>query len=258
MTDKMTAAARRTRGYWFVDGLAEIGGGILSIVVGVPYLLWSLAPQGSRLARVASAGRDVMLLAGIVLLFVIIRMIKQRSTYPRSGYIEERQPQRKKILKTILPIYGCMFLFPFLLIMGFRFFPNFRIGFLNTLFFFPTILGLFFTLGLVVWGFRTGIKRFYVLAGVAALTSLGLVAVSLPALVKHPFQLSYFPSLSINAQMPAEAASALLNLFHSVTAGAGIFLAVFGLAMLVSGLIVRRQYMVKNPPAITAEQEVGE
>ena len=225
MTDKMTDAARRMCGYWFVDGLAEIGGGILSIVVGVPYLLWSLAPQGSRLVGVASGGRDVILLVGIALLFVIIRMIKQRSTYPRSGYIEERQPERKKTLKTILLIFGCLIVFP-LLIVCFRFFPNFRIGFLNTMFFFPTILGLFFTLGLVVWGLRTGLIRFYVLAGVAALTSLGLVAVSLPALVKNPFQLSYFPSLSINAQMPAEAASALLNLFHSVTAGAGIFLAV--------------------------------
>jgi hypothetical protein len=258
MTDKMTDAARRTRGYWFVDGLAEIGGGILSIVVGVPYLLWSLAPQGSRLARVASGGRDVILLVGIALLFVIIRMIKQRSTYPRSGYIEERQPERKKTLKTILLIFGCLIVFPFLLIVGFRFFPNFRIGFLNTMFFFPTILGLFFTLGLVVWGFRAGIKRFYVLAGVAALTSLGLLSVSLPVLVKNPFKLSYFSSMSINAQMPAEAASALLNLFRNVTTGAGIFLAVFGLAMLVSGLITRRQYLLKNPPSINLEQEVGE
>jgi len=197
-------------------------------------------------------------LAGIALLFVIIRSIKQRSTYPRSGYIEEQKPGRRQAVKAALLVWGVLILFPFLLIMGFRFLPDFRIGFLNTMFFFPTILGLFFTLGLVVWGHRTGLKRFYVLAGVAALTSLGLVAVSLPALVKHPFQLSYFPSLSINAQMPAEAASALLNLFHSVTAGAGIFMAVFGLAILVSGLIVRRQYMVKNPSSINLEQEVGE
>ena len=46
--------------------------------------------------------------------------------------------------------------------------------------------------------------------------------------------------------MPAEAASILLNLFHSVTMGAGIFLSVFGLAMLVSGLITRRQYLAEE------------
>ena len=130
-----------------------------------------------------------MLLLGIALLFVIIRLIKQRSTYPRSGYIEERQPERKKILKTILVIFGCLIVFPFLLIMGFRFFPNFRIGFLNTMFFFPTILGLFFTLGLVVWGLRTGLNRFYVLAGVAALMGVGLAVTSFRELAGAPIQI---------------------------------------------------------------------
>ena len=87
MTDNIYNLASRTRAYWFIDGLAEIGSGILFVVLGIHYLLWSLAPQGSALAKIASTGRDVLLLLGIAILFIVIRVAKQHSTYPRTGYL---------------------------------------------------------------------------------------------------------------------------------------------------------------------------
>ena len=257
MINKLNATERRARGYWFVDGLAEIGGGILLMILGVPYLVWSLAPHGSRLAQVISKGRDIILLAGIVVLFIVIREIKQLSTFPRSGFIDERRPRGKQVLNVILLIFGFMILFPFLLIAGLRLIPSFAICFLDTMLFFPTILGLFFMVGLVMWGRSTGIKRFYVLAGVSAVASLGLGIASFIRLLEQPFDISYFPPLTFNAQMPAEAASTLGSLFNFLTIEVGIFFAIFGLALLISGLIVRRRYLKENPLSSPVEQEAG-
>lgn len=69
MTDKIADAIRRMRGYWFIDGLAEIGASILFVVLSIPYLRWSLAPEGSSMAKFASGGRDILLLLGIVIFY---------------------------------------------------------------------------------------------------------------------------------------------------------------------------------------------
>jgi hypothetical protein len=47
--------------------------------------------------------------------------------------------------------------------------------------------------------------------------------------------------------MPAGSDVALIDLLHYVYTGVAIFAAVFGLAWLVSGLIVRRNYLRQNP-----------
>jgi hypothetical protein len=246
MNDRLSEVSRRVHGYWYIDGLAEIGCGILLTLIGIPYLLWSLASPASRLARFASNSKVYILLFGLILLFFVVKLIKQKSTYPRSGYIKERPPERKWILKLVILILALTLLFP-LLIGGFRLFPNFRLVFLNSMYYYPGIIGFIITSGLLVSGSRTGIYRFYTLAGVAALLSMGLMWVSFQALIQHPFELSFFPSLDFNAQLPPEAATVFLALFRVATQELGIFFAFFGLAMLISGLIGRYKYLSTNP-----------
>ena len=246
MTDKIADATRRTRGYWYIDGLAEIGTGILFVVISIPYLLWSLVPQGSAWSKLASGGRDILLLMGIVISCVIIRAAKLHSTYPRTGYIEDQRPGRKQVLTASAIGVAGVLVFAGLMVAGILLFPAFRLGLLNTLVYFPTIFGLFLSLGQVVLGFRTGLKRFYVLAGIAALASLGLVVNSFVYLAAHP--VDWRPLFaSSSGLMPAGLSLALLNLFHSVYQGVAILAAVFGLVMLVSGLIIRRNYLRQNP-----------
>jgi hypothetical protein len=247
MTDNISYLTRRARGYWYADGLAEIGSGILLMLLSIPYLLWGLAPQGSAMAKLASSGKDVVLLLGLVVLFMIVQGIKQRSTYPRTGYVEDQRPGRKQILTaSIIGVAGVL-VFAGLMIAGILLFPVFRLGLFNILAYLPTIFGFIFALIQVVLGFRTGLKRFYVLAGMAALTSLGLVMSAHFYLAVHRFDWTFIANSGPNDPMLAGSAAALTGLLHYVYMGAAIFFAVQGLVMLVSGLVVRRIYLRQNP-----------
>ncbi len=257
MDNKIADTTRRTRGYRFIDGLFETGDGILFMLLSVPYLLWSLAPQGSNLASLASIGRDVVLLLGIALLLGVVWAIKQRSTYARTGYVKERRPERRQVLKTLIIGVGAMLIFAGLMVAGILFFPVFRVALFYCLGYAPSFLGLFFAFGCFGMGFRYGIRRFYGLAGVACLASLGLVVFSRLYLVAHPFDWAAIASNApINGPIPAGLGAVLVGLFHNIYTGAAIFLAVFGLAMLVSGLVTRRKYLRENPfPQETANEQ---
>jgi hypothetical protein len=247
MKDQLVEAARRARGYRFADGLLEIGGGILFMVLSIPYLLWSLAPQGSRLARLASNGRNAVLILGVALVCSVIWAVKERWTYPRSGYVEERRPERGRVLRALAILGGALVLIG-LVVAGFLFIPAFRTGLLYVMAYAASFLGLCLALGWLVMGFRCGIRRFHLLAGIAALTSLGLAVASRLYLVAHPFDWAAI-STAPEDPMPAGSGAMLLGLAHNAYTGVAIFLAVLGLAMLVSGLFVRAQFLRSNPIA---------
>ena len=247
MTDKIAETARRTRGYWFIDGLAEIGTGILFVVISIPYLLWSLVPHGSAWSKLASGGRDVLLLLGVVIFYIVIRSAKLRLTYPRTGYMEEKQPGRKQILMTgAIGLVGVL-VFTGLVVAGILLWPAFRLGLVSNMAYFPTIFGLFFMVFQINLGFRTGLRRFFVLAGVAALASLGLFMTTHFYLAAHAFDWIFITSVDPNDPMPAGSNAVLMGQAHYIYMGVAIFAAVHGLAWLVSGLIVRRKYLLQNP-----------
>jgi hypothetical protein len=256
MKDQFSQIARRTRAYWFIDGLAEISTGILFVVLSIPYLLWSLAPEGSSMAKLASRGRDILLLLGLIILFVIIRSAKRRSTYPRTGYIEDLKPGHKQFLGARFLFIGGVLIVAGLLVAGILLFPRFRFSLIQTLVYVPSIFGLFFTLGQVVLGIRTGLKHFYILGGIAALASLGLVIASYLYRTAHPFDWTFITNTSQIDLMPAGSNVALMGLFHYVYTGVAIFASVFGLATLISGLFARRDYLRQNPsPAETSNEQ---
>lgn len=256
MTENISNLARRTRAYWFIDGLAEIGSGILFVVLGIPYLLWSLAPQGSAQAKIASTGRDVLLLLGIVLLFIVIRAAKQHSTYPRTGYLEERLSGRRQVLKIGAMTLAGVLVFAGLITVGILFFPAFGPRLINGLVYFPTFFGLFLTIVQVVLGFRTDIKRFFILAGIAALASIGLAVNSFTYLACHPVDWRPLFASSIWSMPPAGLNLAFLNLLHSVYRGVAFCCALIGLAMLVSGLVARHSYLYQNPLPVGTHDEL--
>jgi hypothetical protein len=252
MTDNITDATRRTRGYWFVDGLAETGTGILFVVISIPYLVWSLVPQGSAWSKLASGSRDILLLLGIAILFIVVRSTKLRSTYPRTGYVEEQHPGRKQILIAGAISLAGVLVFTGLMVAGSLLLPAFRQGLVNGLAYSPAFIGLIVIFIQVILGIRTGLRRFFVLAGMAALASLGLAFTAHFYLAAHAFDWTFITTIGPNDPMPAGSTMALTDLLHYVYMGAAIFFTVQGLAMLVSGLIVRRNYLHQNP--VTQEE----
>jgi hypothetical protein len=247
MTETITNATRRARGYWFIDGLAEIGAGLLFMVVSIPTLLWSLAAEGSSEAKLASGSRDILLVLGILLLYIVVRAVKLRSTYARTGYVDDQRPSRKQVFTAgAIGVAGVLVLGG-LMVAGMLLFPVFRLSLFKTLAYVPTIFGFFPAIILVILGFRTGLRRFYLLAGVAVLASLGLAVNSFTYLAAHHFDWTFITNASPMDLLPTGSDVALTDLFHYVYTGAAIFAAVIGLFLLISGLIVRRNYLRQNP-----------
>jgi hypothetical protein len=68
--------------YWFIDGLAELAAGLVSLFVALLFLVWQviLTWRWSLLAVLA---------AGLAVSFglrLVVQRIKERTTYPRTGY----------------------------------------------------------------------------------------------------------------------------------------------------------------------------
>ncbi len=81
---------RRIRRYWLEDGLAELGIGCLFAAVGLAFVVGALASTDTARAIAVAAILAVVGVGTIAARF-LIRAVKERVTYPRTGYVEYRR-----------------------------------------------------------------------------------------------------------------------------------------------------------------------
>lgn len=163
MSDTYKEIEQRTRRYWYVDGLVELFIGLLLLVVGLLVLAPELLPPGSwqRLAAVTSL--VVIIFGGAWIGGKLVRTVKARLTYPRTGYVNYRKPPRQRRLRNILIMILIAALWTALiLILG-----NALIAWV------PLIDGLI--LGAILWIAGRGLLRFYLLSGLSLIVG-GILA----------------------------------------------------------------------------------
>lgn len=83
---------KRTRRYWYMDGLAEIVMGGVSLILGAYFLLQAVLPEESLLSQLLNAGMALVIIGLVFLGRRIIAFAKERLTYPRTGYVSYKQP----------------------------------------------------------------------------------------------------------------------------------------------------------------------
>ncbi len=95
MKDKIGQIMRKTYGYWWVDGLAEIGMGLMfAILGGYNYLLITL-PLTTAASIFLSFGEPLVFLVCWFGYGRLARWTKERLTYRRTGYVAYQQKNRK-------------------------------------------------------------------------------------------------------------------------------------------------------------------
>jgi hypothetical protein len=84
---------KRTLSSWYEDGLADLTMGGYFLVLGAALLAQALTPDSSPLHLLWGAGIPLVLILGGVAAGWIVKQLKSRLTYPRTGYIsfERRQ-----------------------------------------------------------------------------------------------------------------------------------------------------------------------
>lgn len=169
MVTELERIEKRTIQYWFEDGIFEISLGVFLLLLALVFLGFTLAPRGSTLNFVLGVGFLPAFLLGAWIMKKLTRYLKEKLTYPRTGYVSYRkQPAGKRRARAVI-VGGMAAMLASLsaLVFSHRY-GGFAI--------FPVVSGLAFGLALGFIALRSGLAR---VAGVAVLSALAGVLLGL-------------------------------------------------------------------------------
>lgn len=96
MTDQVDKAERRVYRYLYDDGLIEIGVGILFIVVGLGLIAFVAIKDNTIMGVTLIAGLLALAIGGALFTKRALEVIKERVTYPRTGYVSYRSDETNR------------------------------------------------------------------------------------------------------------------------------------------------------------------
>jgi hypothetical protein len=152
MEKNLEASQQRALQYWFADGLAELTGGIICLVLVIYFCIQQILPtsQGSF---------ALLFLIVFVAAFGIRKLMiryRERNTYPRTGFVEPMKGwEDRRLLYSVIGFT--------ILLMGFMFVTILR-G-IQTMVWMPALSGIIFAFIFALAGYRTKLVRFYFLVG---------------------------------------------------------------------------------------------
>jgi hypothetical protein len=94
---------RKTKSYWFEDGLTEILAGVFFIFVGLLLLVDWATPPSSPIKLMFAPLFMVVTIVWIVAGRKVINLLKEHITYPRTGYVAyKQQPRASRLPRAIV------------------------------------------------------------------------------------------------------------------------------------------------------------
>lgn len=161
MDPRIDDAPRRSLRYWYDDGLAEIFVGALFLLLAALFAVEGLAPAGSLPASFSAFGLPVLVVGGMIAGGLALRAVKERLTYPRTGYVS--YPRTRPARKGLAGILGGVISLLLVLFLAAR--P----GWIAAL---PAVQGAAIALILGVFALRSGVSRLAVQALLALAAGL--------------------------------------------------------------------------------------
>jgi hypothetical protein len=156
---------KRTVQSFYEDGLTEIALGLIFLLLGGYFFAQAVAPEGSALSSVLSVLFVLVIVSAGFLVSLILRFLKRRVTYPRTGYMtfKKKEVSRKRRFATAL--IGAL--------MG---------GFIAVLYqlspsvktLLPALNGLLLAFVFALIAHRVGLVRAYILAAASAVIGFAL------------------------------------------------------------------------------------
>ena len=141
------AAAKRGRTYLLVDGFAEMAAGVVFALLGGVLLLGGLIPGESLLTQIVATGVGVILVKAVGLLAAVLAIwwLKDRFTYPRTGYVRQKKIPLSQILSLVRNAFLVLALPLLALVAAFLFAPPLHRASSSIPIWSPALLG-------IVWG----------------------------------------------------------------------------------------------------------
>jgi hypothetical protein len=247
MEKQIETAVKRGRAYWFADGFTEIAGGIFFLLLGGIVLFRGIAGQNAVLSQFASTAVDIgaVKMAALLVGVLVIWWLKDRFTYPRTGFVEGKRVMlgailsfiRNVVLIAVIPALG--------LIAALVFVPPVRAILATMPAWFPIGIGSF--LGILCFGSGEwmGLRRFRVMGLLILLTGLAVgiwqITIGFPAISAEALQANWM------AAMPESLRAPLDEILSRFLSGTGVLTLAAGKFFIVSGLITFLRYRKENP-----------
>ncbi len=164
---------RNTRRYWYVDGINEIAGGGLIFFIALTYFLFSLIPNIGMRSILLGLVQPLVIIGGSIFTSKIVKIIKEKLTYPRTGYLLFRQQKSRRVRRMVI-----VFLTAFMISILVSFFAS-AIPEQFT----PLMTGIFmagFTIYIAYW---MGVNRFYWMSGFTLIIGVVITLLNLPGVL---------------------------------------------------------------------------
>ncbi len=178
MQNDLSNVERRVRRYWFTDGIGELVGGAMLVLMGIYFALQNsleeLLGGNSILGVILQNGFFLFLfIGGWLLAQWLINLLKVRLTYPRTGYVEyQTNHERSSKWTWILFAALCAASGAFIVLLV-RLFQSFDAM--------VAITGLIGAVLFMIFRTRSsGLRRFGILAGISLMLGLVLSVSGLP------------------------------------------------------------------------------
>ncbi len=94
MTVSIKNTIERTRQYWYIDGFSEILVGAIFVILGLLNSATLVIRPSIGSAVIVGIGYPLVILGGILFGNKWVKSMKEKVTYPRTGYVKYIQPER--------------------------------------------------------------------------------------------------------------------------------------------------------------------
>jgi len=172
MKDDFAEVEQRIKRYWFSDGIGELAGGgmflLLAAYFGIPQFLG----ENNLLSVILQSSLVLVMVAGIFVVRWLVTVLKTRLTYPRTGYVEYRVDKKHAIRIRTLAMAFAMVI-AFLMVLLARSIQIVDSTVLVT----GVVVGVVFV---ILRGKSYGVQRFYLLGAISVVIGIALSFSGLP------------------------------------------------------------------------------
>jgi hypothetical protein len=152
---------------FYDDGLGEIALGPILLLLGAVFIVQTAVHEKSAVYQALGILSMIVVLSAALLTGRIVRFLKRRITYPRTGYVafkkREQNPKRRAVAGIVAAIIGASIA----VLYGLS--PS-----VNTLF--PAVNGLLIAVAVFFFAHKAGLSRFYALAAASAVIGIAIAA----------------------------------------------------------------------------------
>jgi len=172
MKDNFSDVEQRVKRYWYTDGIGELAGGGLFLLIGLYFAGHEWSSSNSLVRTLLDSSLVLLLIGGAYATRWLVNILKTRLTYPRTGYVDYGTSRKDTSSGRFLTGAIAVGVSMLLVILG---------KFVGSFDWLPSFTGLLFGIILMTVIARvSGLGRFFLLGGFCIILGLALSFSGLP------------------------------------------------------------------------------